>query len=81
MAKFALEGALRSHRELGLAQEDEWLFLALAYLRICAQTPSTEVAEDSQALEAVMTELVKGSKSTKGAFERKASYLAGPLLR
>ncbi|KAK8845493.1 hypothetical protein IAR55_006206 [Kwoniella newhampshirensis] len=36
VSKFALEGALRSHRELKKEKEEDWENLALAYLRVCA---------------------------------------------
>ncbi|ORX34725.1 trafficking protein particle complex subunit 10 [Kockovaella imperatae] len=32
----ALAGALRAHRHLGLAFDEDWVNLALAYLRVCA---------------------------------------------
>nr|XP_031863557.1 uncharacterized protein CI109_000809 [Kwoniella shandongensis]KAA5530629.1 hypothetical protein CI109_000809 [Kwoniella shandongensis] len=36
VSKFALEGALRSHKELKKEREEDWENLALAYLRVCA---------------------------------------------
>jgi hypothetical protein len=35
VAKFALEGALRSHKELRLHKDEEWVNIALAYVRVC----------------------------------------------
>ncbi|WVF66156.1 hypothetical protein IAT40_000896 [Kwoniella sp. CBS 6097] len=41
VSKFALEGALRSHRELNKEKDEDWDNLALAYLRVCAVTSSS----------------------------------------
>lgn len=35
-SRFALAGALSAHRNLALDKQDDWLNLALAYLRTCA---------------------------------------------
>jgi hypothetical protein len=43
VAKFALEGAVRSHRALGLDKtREEWVMLASAYMRICALSPKDQ---------------------------------------
>lgn len=45
VARFALEGAIRAHRELGLSRDEEWGNVGLAYLRVCA---ISEVGEEEQ---------------------------------
>jgi hypothetical protein len=50
IAKFALEGALQSHHELGLAKSEEWTFIALAYLRVCALLPEGQTASQLKAV-------------------------------
>lgn len=50
IAKFALEGALRSHRELGLQKSEDWTFLALAYLRVSALLPEGQAASELKAV-------------------------------
>jgi hypothetical protein len=50
IAKFALEGAIRSHRELGLERAEEWTFIALAYLRVCALLPEGQDPVELQAV-------------------------------
>ena len=54
VAKFSLEGAIRSHRELGMTKEAEWKMLALAYLRVCSKGAKDQQADE---LEWVMTGL------------------------
>ncbi|OCF36173.1 hypothetical protein I316_02045 [Kwoniella heveanensis BCC8398] len=49
VSKFALEGALRAHRELHKEKDEDWDNLALAYLRVCAVTttfPRQSSADD-----------------------------------
>lgn len=49
VAKFALEGALRAHRELGKEKDGEWAEVALAYLSSCASDfGKTREADASQ---------------------------------
>lgn len=47
VARFALESAIRSHRELRLAIDEEWLNLALAYLRVCAMRVDSEDEDEA----------------------------------
>jgi len=36
IAKYALEGALRAHTELRKERSEDWMNLAVAYMRVCA---------------------------------------------
>lgn len=36
VSRFALEGALLSHRQLNNEKNEEWAYLGLSYLRVCA---------------------------------------------
>lgn len=67
VARFALEAALRSHRQLDLAKETQWTFLALAYLRICALSPSQQTTESSVEVETVLKGLESAAVQTEGA--------------
>ncbi len=55
MAKYALEGALRSHRELGKEPDEDWTNLVLAYMRVCAVIEGEVEAEE---LEEALSRLV-----------------------
>jgi hypothetical protein len=54
VTQFALEGALRAHRELGKEEDGEWAEFALAYLSSCAsnfgktRTPEADMPQDDQ---------------------------------
>ena len=48
MALYCLEGALRAHRELGRGQDEEWLNLALAYLRVSVHTADGDAQSSMQ---------------------------------
>lgn len=73
MAKFALEAALKSHREINLPKEKEWTFLALAYLRIWALSPalspSDQNVEKSGDIETILRDLEQPATRTEGAYE------------
>lgn len=66
MARFALDGALRSHREIGLTKGTEWTFLALAYLRICAMVSSGKATEASLDVGEILADMGSPSKRTQG---------------
>ncbi|RXK36754.1 hypothetical protein M231_05989 [Tremella mesenterica] len=42
VARYSLDGALRAHRELKRDKDEEWVNLALAYLRVCAGANLTD---------------------------------------
>lgn len=53
VAKYALTGALRAHRELALERDADWVNLALAYLRVRVIIDS-EVEADTDDLKGVI---------------------------
>lgn len=63
VAKFALEGALRAHRELQGEKDEEWSNLALAYLRVCALIEDDMVVEE---LDIVLSALGKSETAHTG---------------
>ncbi|WWD09044.1 hypothetical protein V865_007164 [Kwoniella europaea PYCC6329] len=48
ISKFALEGALKAHRELGREKDEDWENLALAYLRVCALVDTASLREEGE---------------------------------
>jgi hypothetical protein len=53
VASFALEGALQAHAELQKPYDDEWAALAVAYLRACASTGSSNTAQLEETISAL----------------------------
>ena len=46
VTKYALEGALRAHRELHKSTDDIWIDLALTYMRVCVVHAGAGEAEE-----------------------------------
>jgi hypothetical protein len=71
VAKFSLEGAIRSHRELGTVKGAEWTMLALAYLRVCALQPKGLEAEE-------LEWVISGLNDCEGLDESESTLLLFP---
>ena len=46
VTSYALEGALRAHGQLQKEKGEEWMDLALAYMRVCTMDKDTIVAKE-----------------------------------
>jgi hypothetical protein len=51
VAKFSLDGALMAHERLGVERDEEWLHIALAYLRVRAVMRQDDDEEDGDRLD------------------------------
>lgn len=77
IAKFALEGAIHAHRELGLEKDGEWANLATAYLRVRSKSmegvswqdrPSAEKVDEKSELQVVISGLRGMQEEHTGKF-------------
>ena len=53
VAKFAIEGALRAHRQMQKKCDEGWLNLAVAYLRVCAIVRNDNAEDLSEVIKAL----------------------------
>lgn len=68
VARYALEGALRSHQALGMSKGSEWAFLVMSYLRVRAVMPVDETPPESDLLPVILDEIVKCKADMTGTF-------------
>jgi hypothetical protein len=92
VARFALEGALRAHRELGKEKDGEWADIALAYLSSCAsdfgKTREADASQGDQRGElkgvlqglADLREETEGKAGTSSLSIRRINVLTDQLL-
>ena len=81
VAEYALSGALRSHRHLGMERGEDWINLALAFLRVCALVEAEqEVAKRQEELQLVLEEMLISQTETTGTSGSKHFLLANDPL-
>ena len=61
IADFALQGALKSHRKLTIEQDEDWVNLSLAYLRVCALLENSKSENQTGELTMVLDELSRAT--------------------
>lgn len=68
-AKFALAGALKAHRHLQMDKQEDWINLALAYLRVCA------LASDREGQDVELGSVIDGLRASGDPYMGEWTYV------